>query len=226
MASNFDVAASITLKGEQEFRQSITSATSSLKEITSESKLVNEQFRGQQNTMEALRARHEVLAKSVVAHKEKEEALSKALDNAKKNQEDIWTSLQKLLGQWDEESPKLEELKKIYGESSDEVQEHYDCALEEVIDRPTDKKESAKTLRYLMMVLLNDEAEHSGKEGQKTYTEKEVGWLIMQDNVLEVTVAVLKAYGLFLPEPDEFASPNGEGGHGEKLPVLVRYLWC
>lgn len=154
MASNFDIAASITLKGEQEFWQSITGATCSLKEITSESKLVNEQFRGQQNTMEALRAQHEVLAKSVAAHKEKEE----------------------------------------------------------VIDRLTDKKESAKTLRYLMMVLLNDEAERSGKEGQKTYTEKEVGWLITQDNVLEVTVAVLKAYGLSLPEPDEFASPNGEGG--------------
>lgn len=97
----------------------------------------------------------------------------------------------------------------------DEVQEHYDCALEEVIDRLTDKKESAKTLRYLTMVLLNDEAERAHQEGQKTYTEKEVGWLITQDNVLEVTVAVLKAYGLSLPEPDEFASPNGEGGQSE-----------
>ena len=29
-------------------------------------------------------------------------------------------------------------------------------------------------------------------------------------NVLEVTMAVLQAYGLSLPEPDEFASPNGE----------------
>lgn len=92
----------------------------------------------------------------------------------------------------------------------DEVQDHYGCAIEEVIGRLTDKKESAKTLRYLTTVLLNDEAERS--EGRKAHTEKEVGWLITQDNVLEVTVAVLKAYGLSLPEPDEYASPNGKGG--------------
>lgn len=95
----------------------------------------------------------------------------------------------------------------------DEVQDHYGCAVEEVIDRLTDKKESAKTLRYLTAVLLNDEAERS--EGRKAYTEKEVGWLITQDNVLEVTVAVLKAYGLSLPEPDEYASPNEKGGQSE-----------
>ncbi len=62
------------------------------------------------------------------------------------------------------------------------------------------------------MALLNDEAERSGKEGQKQYTEKEVGWLITQDNATEVTLAVLKAYGLSLPEPDEYASPNGKSG--------------
>lgn len=96
----------------------------------------------------------------------------------------------------------------------DGIQDHYDCALEEVIDRLTNKKESAKTLRYLTMALLNDEAERSGKEEKKTYTEKEAGWLITQENVLEVTVAVLKAYGLSLPEPDEYESPNAEGRSG------------
>lgn len=133
MQSNFDIAASITLKGEQEFRQSITNATSSLKEVTSESKLVSEQFKGQQNTMEALQAQHEVLIKTVAAHKEKEEALSKALENAKKNQESIGNSLEKLLSQWDEESSKLEQLKKVYGESSDEVKEQ-EKKLKELTD--------------------------------------------------------------------------------------------
>lgn len=94
----------------------------------------------------------------------------------------------------------------------DEVQDHYGCALEEAINRLTDKKQSAKTLRYLATALLNDEAGRCGQK--KTYTEKEAGWLITQDNVLEVTVAVLKAYGLSLPEPDEYASPNAEGRSG------------
>lgn len=93
----------------------------------------------------------------------------------------------------------------------DEIQDHYGRALEEVMDRLTDKKESSKTLRYLVMALLNDEEERSGKEGRKAYTEKEVGWLITQDNVIDVTVAILKAYGLSLPEPDGYESPNAEG---------------
>lgn len=94
----------------------------------------------------------------------------------------------------------------------DEIQENYDCGLEEVIDKLTDKKESINTLRYLVMVLLNDEAERSQQENCKVYTEREVGWLITQENVLEVTMAVLKAYGLSLPEPDEYISPNAGGG--------------
>lgn len=97
----------------------------------------------------------------------------------------------------------------------DEVQDHYDCSLEEVINRLTDKKEAAKTLRYLVMVLLNDELERLDQKGGGEYTEKQVGWLISQDNVLEVTMAVLRAYGLSLPEPDEFESPNGESGQSE-----------
>ncbi len=97
----------------------------------------------------------------------------------------------------------------------DEVQDHYDCSLEEVINKLTDKKESIKALRYLTMALLNDEAERSPQAELKTYTEQEAGWLITQENVLDVTMAVLQAYGLSLPEPDEFASPNGEGGRSE-----------
>lgn len=94
----------------------------------------------------------------------------------------------------------------------DELQDHFDCSLEEVIDRLTDKREAAKTLRYVVMTLLNDEADRTKDADLKHYTERETGWLINNENLVEVTVAVLKAYGISLPEPDEFASPNVMGG--------------
>lgn len=91
----------------------------------------------------------------------------------------------------------------------DTIQEHYDCSLEEVIDKLTDKRESVKALRYVVMELLNDEAERADL---KRYTEQEAGWIVSQENLMEVTLAVLKAYGLSLPEPDEFDSPNVQSG--------------
>ena len=95
-----------------------------------------------------------------------------------------------------------------------EAQEHYDCSLEEVVNRLIDERTSAETLRFLVTEMLNDESLDSHEKG-KTYTEKEVGRLIRLENLLDVTRAVFKAYGLTLPKPDEYSSPNGESGQSE-----------
>ena len=95
-----------------------------------------------------------------------------------------------------------------------EIQDHYDMTLDEVVGMLTDKREAAKVLRTVVTILLNDEADRKKREGYelKHYTEQEVGWLITQENVSEVLLTVLRAYGLSLPEPDEFESPNVTSG--------------
>ena len=101
----------------------------------------------------------------------------------------------------------------------DAVQDHFECSLEETISLLTDKRTSAAALKYMLMQLLNDEAErvkYSNPESElKKYNEQEIGWVITQGNVLQVTVAILKAYGLSMPEVDEFASPNEQGGQNQ-----------
>lgn len=98
----------------------------------------------------------------------------------------------------------------------DDLQDHFEKPLEEIIDLMSDETESVKTFRYVVMALLNDEvdrADHSGAEHQfKKYSEKEVGWLITRENELDVMRALLIAYGLSIPEPDEYESPNEMGG--------------
>lgn len=98
----------------------------------------------------------------------------------------------------------------------DDIQAHFDAPIEDVINMLTDKKTSSSALRYTLAALLNDEADrldHAGvKHELKRYTEQEIGWVVTRDNLAEVLIAVLKAYGLSLPEPDEFESPNGESG--------------
>lgn len=100
----------------------------------------------------------------------------------------------------------------------DEIQDHYDAPMTEVWDRLTDKRESEKTIRYLVCTLLNDEAAREQRNGKelKSYTEEEVGWAITVENVNEIMMALLDAYGLSLPEPDEDDSPKAESGRTKK----------
>lgn len=96
----------------------------------------------------------------------------------------------------------------------DEIQDHYDAPMTEVWDRLTDKRKSDKTIRYLVCTLLNDEAAREKRNGKdlKSYTEEEVGWAITVENVNEIMMALLSAYGMSLPEPDEDDDPKAESG--------------
>lgn len=101
----------------------------------------------------------------------------------------------------------------------DEIQEHYGKKLSEVIDNLTNKETSTATMRYLVSVLLNDEAERESFNGKelKHYSEKEVGWMLSLDNISIFLTLVLSAYGISLPVPDEEEFPNWESGQTEEL---------
>ena len=51
MATKRKIGATIALDGEKEFRSAVTKSTSALKTMKSEMSLVENQFKGQQNTM-------------------------------------------------------------------------------------------------------------------------------------------------------------------------------
>lgn len=92
----------------------------------------------------------------------------------------------------------------------DTLESDYDKPIEEIINQLTDKKTSWRTLKKILTVIMNDSLEREGKE--PVITEHDVGWWVHGGNILEVSIAVMKAYGYSLPEPDEFESPNGETG--------------
>lgn len=97
----------------------------------------------------------------------------------------------------------------------DEIQSATDRPVDEVVHDLQDKMQAVKTLRFLMTVLINDDIRRkrrTGRTEEKPLSEEEVGWMLTQDNIVEATGAVLVAYGVSLPEPDEFASPNVESG--------------
>ena len=97
----------------------------------------------------------------------------------------------------------------------DAVQSEFNKNVLEVIDHAVNGKdvEQVKTIRKLVEILLNDEAEreeflHPGTK-LETFTEKQAGWVV--DAYLEeIKLAIMIAYGLSMPEPEE--DPNQMSG--------------
>ena len=80
MAENFGLK--IGLEGEKEFKSALADINNSFKVLGSEMKLVESQFDKNDNSVEALTARNEVLEKSIESQKSKIETLRSALANA------------------------------------------------------------------------------------------------------------------------------------------------
>ena len=80
MADTFGLK--IGLEGEKEFKKALNEINQSFKVLGSEMKLVQSQFSKNDNSAEALAARHKALTSQIDAQKQKIEMLQKALDNA------------------------------------------------------------------------------------------------------------------------------------------------
>lgn len=94
----------------------------------------------------------------------------------------------------------------------DGIQDRLGVPIGDAIDMLTDPREAKAAYRVILTVLLNDEVERLDYKGVphslKPYTEKEVGWLVAETDKYRVLEAILKAYGVSLPEPEEDGFPN------------------
>ena len=80
MADKFGLK--IGLEGEKEFKKALNEINQSFKVLGSEMKLVESQFSKNDDSAEALAARHKVLTEQVEAQRKKVEMLKQALANA------------------------------------------------------------------------------------------------------------------------------------------------
>ena len=98
----------------------------------------------------------------------------------------------------------------------DSIQDATDKNMKDIMMELADEESSNKTLIYLVKTLINHEAEREKRKNPdcalETVTDQEVGDLIGMDNIVEVTAAVLSAYGYSLPKADEEDNPNRESG--------------
>ena len=79
-----DIGVGLRVDGEKQFKQAITDINREVKLLTNEMKLVTEQFKGNANSQEALRAKSLVLIKAMETQVDKIDKLEEALANAEK----------------------------------------------------------------------------------------------------------------------------------------------
>lgn len=100
----------------------------------------------------------------------------------------------------------------------DELQDKFGKSMTEILEELTEEETAANVLRDLVTVLLNKEAERERRLGGREIpevTREEVGDLIGMDNIGELVVAILKAYGISMPEAED-DDPNQKSGQQSK----------
>mgnify|MGYP006990037870 CR=1 FL=1 len=97
----------------------------------------------------------------------------------------------------------------------DEIQEHFELPLPEVMQKLIKDESSFDVLKDILIILFNDEVERLSYAGGKCELEKvderQIGWMLTENNVMEAITAVLLAYGCDLPDPDS-DDPNVRSG--------------
>ena len=132
------IGAVIALDGESAFKKSVSACNSSLKTMKSEMSLVTEQFKGQANSMDALRAKHDVLEKTLNKSVDLQSELEKALENSQKNYASAGEQLDNYRKQLDTATSALADLEKQQVENADDSLAQQIKEQKEEMERLTD----------------------------------------------------------------------------------------
>lgn len=95
----------------------------------------------------------------------------------------------------------------------DEIQEHFNIPISDIATLFTDGRQQIRNLRYLLMVLINEDIDCVNDEtGSKTLhiDEKYVGRHIDAQNLTGMMSSIFKAFTGGTPASDEDADPNAK----------------
>ena len=97
----------------------------------------------------------------------------------------------------------------------DELQNRSEKSLPEFLKDMLDRESESdiSPIKTILSVLLQDEAERKEfltGEKIKTYTEKEVGWILNLENYAGYMEKILEAYGISMPSADDLEDIEDE----------------
>ncbi len=104
------IGAVIALDGEKEFKKAVSSINKEVKNLESESKLLKEQFKEQEGSMEALRAKHDLLRRTLEVHQKKVDEVNNGLQHAREVYEQTGNKLGELEEVYNQARQRMEEM--------------------------------------------------------------------------------------------------------------------
>lgn len=117
------IGAKIVLEGEADYRKALKNINTEQKELRSEMKLANSQFKDQQNSIEALSKKNEILQKQYEKQKEKVKIYSEAVVDAAKRQEEAGSKVAGLRDELEKANKKMDEMADVSDISADAIEE-------------------------------------------------------------------------------------------------------
>nr|WP_300903461.1 phage tail tape measure protein [Faecalibaculum rodentium] len=215
----YDIGPRISLKGEAEFKRSISSINDELKEYGSELKKVRSETEGQEKSTETLAKENEVLQKQLDAQTRKLDVYRAQLEKLTKRQQ--------------EQKKSLESARKEFGENSKEAQKaqrQYDATESEIrkLNQAINETETYCNNAKKAIKDNTDEMEKMGDSYQKTIDKisgmgtktKEFGKKasVVSAGIVGIGVASQKAWSELDEAYDGIAA--GTGATGEALESL------
>lgn len=175
MAQNTTIGGKLVLEGESEYRAALKNIAAEQKELRSEMTLSQATFRDQQNSLEALEQKYNILTKQIEKQTERVEVYQQATTTWNQKQQEAKAKVEELCTALTAAEKELTSMKENSESSADAIK-----AQEQVIQELNSRlalaeqsydKATQKTMAY-QTALNNAQAELTGMERELTVTEK------------------------------------------------------
>lgn len=123
MAAKGSIGGKIVLDGEKAYREALKNIKVDQQELRSEMKLCSSEFKNNQNSLDALTKKHEILSKQVAAQTEKVNVYQTAMENSAKKQELASDKIAVLKQELEQAEKEMEALSESSGDNAEAMAE-------------------------------------------------------------------------------------------------------
>lgn len=168
------IGARMVLEGESQYRAALKGIKTEQRELKSEMKLCQTTFRDNQNSLEALTKKHEILTKQVASQTEKIDVYKQAVEKASAMQTTAAKKMDELKTALTDAEAKMKEMSSSSDSTSDAIEEqkaHISGLKEELGKAETNYNSAGQKISYYQTCLNNAEAEMQGMQRELKTTE-------------------------------------------------------